>query len=44
MPAPLLTHKEVEMEVKNEKPLLLAFITINAFREWASLPSLCYNH
>lgn len=37
MPAPLLIHEEVaEMEIENEKPLLLVFISINAFGEWVS--------
>lgn len=37
MPALLLIHEEVaEMEIENEKPLLLVFISINAFGEWVS--------
>lgn len=37
MPAPLLIYEEVAaMEMENEKPLLLVFISINAFREWVS--------
>lgn len=37
MPALLLIHEEVaEMEIENEKSLLLVFISINAFGEWVS--------